>query len=286
MQTVAVVGVGLIGGSFALALRRAGFEGRILGVSSERTLREALALGVIDESATLADAAASADLLYLSQPISRILDTIRALGPLVRPGCLVTDAGSTKERIVAEFSRSLPPAQFLGGHPMAGREARGVAAADAALFEGRTYVLTPIDNTQLETPAAVEFRAWLHRIGAVTLVMDPAMHDRTVAHTSHLPQLASTALAAMLAERLDENARRAAGPGLVDMTRLAMSSYDLWRDILETNAGPVGDALDTYIETLGRLRRELRTPATAERFTAARSFAEALRRKKTPDSSE
>lgn len=286
MQTVAVVGVGLIGGSFALALRRAGFEGRILGVSSERTLCEALALGVIEESETLAGAAARADLVYLSQPISRILETIRALGPLVRPGCLVTDAGSTKERIVAEFSRSLPAAQFLGGHPMAGKEMRGVAAADAALFEGRTYVLTPLDQAQLESPAAVEFRSWLDRIGAMTMVMAPAMHDRAVAHTSHLPQLASTALAAMLGERLDENSRRAAGPGLADMTRLAMSSYDLWRDILDTNDGPVGEALDAYIGALSRMRRELTTPATKERFANARSFAEALRRKKAPDSSE
>jgi prephenate dehydrogenase len=281
MRTVAIAGVGLIGGSFALALRRAGFDGRVLGVSSERTIREALSLSVIDEGVPLAEAAARADLIYLAQPIARILETIPALGPLLRPGCLVTDAGSTKRRIVEEFSRSLPRGQFLGGHPMAGKETRGVAAAEEALFEGRTYVLTPVDEAQLETPAAREFRSWLDRIGAVTLVMDAGVHDRTVALTSHLPQLASTALAAMLAQRLEENLRRAAGPGLVDMTRLAMSPYDVWRDILETNSGPVGEALEAYVEALETLRSDLK-----DRFASAGDFAAALRRTKAPDSSE
>ncbi len=278
MRTVAVVGVGLIGGSFALALRRAGFDDRILGVSSGRTLREAAALGVIDEGVPLAEAAARADLIYLSQPIAKILETIRALGPLVRPGCLVTDAGSTKERIVAEFSRCLPAHAFLAGHPMAGKETRGVAEAEAALFEGRTYVLAPVDGAQLETPQAREFRSWLERIGAVTLILDPAAHDRAVALTSHLPQLASTALAALLAGRLDEGARQAAGPGLADMTRLAMGSYDIWRDILDTNQACIADALEAYIEMLQRVRGEMASSAMAERFETASRFAAALRK--------
>jgi prephenate dehydrogenase len=278
MRTIAVVGVGLIGGSFALALRRAGFEGTILGVSSPRAVGEALSLGVIDQAVTLAEAAARADLIYLSQPIARILETIRALAPLLRPGCLVTDAGSTKQRIVEEFSRSLPAGQFLGGHPMAGKETRGVGEAEASLFEGRTYVLTPVKEADLETPAARELRGWLDRIGAVTIVMDAAAHDRTVALTSHLPQLVSTALAAMLAGRLDERSRLAAGPGLADMTRLALSPYDVWRDILDTNRASVGEALDAYIETLRALRSGLTSAEMAERFDAANRFAASLRR--------
>ncbi len=278
MRTVAIVGVGLIGGSFALALRRAGFDGRILGVSSPRTLSEATALGVVDEGVKLAEAAARADLIYLSQPIAQILETIRTLGPLVRPGCLVTDAGSTKERIVAEFSRHLPAETFLAGHPMAGKETRGVAAADAALFDDRTYVLAPLNAAQLETPPAREFRGWLDRIGAVTLVIDAVAHDRAVALTSHLPQLASTALAALLAARLEEGARRAAGPGLTDMTRLAMSSYDLWRDILDTNHAHIATALEAYIETLQYLRAELSSAGMADRFEAANRFAASLRK--------
>ena len=279
MRTVAIAGVGLIGGSFALALRRGGFDGRILGVSSERTIREALSLGVIDEGVTLADAAARADLIYLSQPIAQILETISALGPLVRPGCLVSDAGSTKQRIVEEFTRCLPAGRFLGGHPMAGKETRGVASADAALFDGRTYVLTPLDEAQLDLAEVREFRGWLDRIGAVTLVMDAAAHDRTVAHTSHLPQLVSTALAATLAGRLEAGSQRAAGPGLTDMTRLAMSPYDVWRDILDTNHAAVGEALDAYIAALRELRAGLTSDEMAERFDAANRFAASLRTK-------
>jgi prephenate dehydrogenase len=279
MRTLAVVGVGLIGGSFALALRRAGFAGTILGVSSPRTVGEALSRGVIDEAVSLAEAASRADLIYLSQPIGRILETIRALASLVRPGCLVTDAGSTKQRIVEEFSRHLPRGQFLGGHPMAGKETRGASEAEAGLFEGRPYVLTPLEVAELEAPAARELRGWLDRIGAVTLILDAAAHDRTVAFTSHLPQLVSTALAATLAARLEEGAQRAAGPGLADMTRLALSPYEVWRDILDTNQAPVADALDACIKMLRELRAGLTSAELADRFEAANRFAASLRAK-------
>ncbi|MBI4876312.1 MAG: prephenate dehydrogenase/arogenate dehydrogenase family protein [Acidobacteria bacterium] len=274
MRTVAIAGVGLIGGSFGLALRRAGFDGPILGVSSPGAIREALALGAIDKGVPLEEAAARADLIYLSQTIERILETIRSLGPLVRPGCLVTDAGSTKLRIVEEARRSLPPGAFLGGHPMAGKETRGAATAEASLFEGRTYVLTPAG----ETPATLEFRTWLDRIGAIPVVMEAAAHDRVVALTSHLPQLASTALGALLAGRLDEADRRIAGPGLKDMTRLALSSYDIWRDILATNPAPIAAALDAYIEELRRLRAGLEAPSMRESFDQAAALALSLRR--------
>jgi Prephenate dehydrogenase len=126
MQTVAIAGVGLIGGSFALALKQAGFHGRILGVSSPRTLDEAMRLGVIDEPATLEEAAARADLIYLAQPIRGILGTLTELGGRIRPGCLVTDAGSTKLQIVKHAVAHLPVSQFVGGHPMAGKESRGL----------------------------------------------------------------------------------------------------------------------------------------------------------------
>src|SRR5260221_13984256 len=128
MRIVAIAGVGLIGGSFALALRKAGFGGRILGVSSERTIVEALRLGVIDEGVTLERAESEADLIYLAQPILQILDVLTRLKP--KPGALVTDAGSTKARITAVAESHLKDCQFVGGHPMAGKETRGVAAAD------------------------------------------------------------------------------------------------------------------------------------------------------------
>src|SRR5437588_5108454 len=129
MQTVAIVGVGLIGGSFGLALKKAGFSGTIVGVSSEATLRVALDRGAIDEAAPLADAARGADLIYLAQPIGRILDTLHHLDTAVNSGTLITDAGSTKAAIVTAARKQIRRATFLGGHPMAGKEKRGVAAA-------------------------------------------------------------------------------------------------------------------------------------------------------------
>ena len=277
MRNVAIVGTGLIGASFALALRQAGFEGRITGVSSPRAIAGAIAVGAIDRGASLAEAAAHADLVFLSHTIGRILDTIRHLDPLVRPGALVTDAGSTKCEIVDTARQHITRCQFLGGHPMAGKEKRGASAAAGDLFRGRTWALTPDDPAELETDAAADFRAWLDRIGARTLVLDADEHDRVVAWTSHLPQLASTALAATVADHLPAARLRLAGRGLEDMTRLALGSYDLWRDIVATNTGHIERALAAYIQKLEHLRENLRTRQLQEEFDRAERLAGRLR---------
>ena len=278
MNTVAIIGTGLIGASYGLALRKAGFQGAIVGVSSEGAIADALAAGAIDRGMPLAEAVPQADLVFLSQAIGRILDSLRHLDPLVRPGALVTDAGSTKCEIVDAARQHISRCQFLGGHPMAGKEKRGAAAAGGDLFEGRPWVLTPDEPSELETPAAREFRSWLNRIGARTLVMDSDEHDRVVALTSHLPQLASTALAAALEERLGAAGPPvAAGPGLADATRLALSSYDLWRDILATNTGHIDRALAVYIQELEHIRENLRTRQLQEEFQRAATFAGRLR---------
>jgi prephenate dehydrogenase len=278
MKTVAIVGVGLIGGSFALALRKAGFDGTILGASSDATLRAALARGVIDRGAPLEEAAHAADLIYLAQPIGRIIDTLHHLDSALRPGSLVTDAGSTKGAICALAAKAIRACQFLGGHPLAGKEKRGVAGAEADLFAGRTYVLTPESGSELETPAAREFLEWLRRMGARPLIIKPEDHDRVVAYTSHLAQLASTALAGTVAECLHtDNELDISGPGLADATRLALSSYDLWRDILATNAGAIDRALATYIQKLEQFRDNLRTRELQEEFEQAAWLAARLR---------
>jgi len=268
MKSVAIVGVGLIGGSFGLALRKAGFNGSILGVSSARSIDQAVERGAIDRGATLEEAAGISDLVFLSQPIAGILETLRKLDPLVRPDTLVTDAGSTKQAIVNEARRSLRRCAFLGGHPMAGRELRGVAAADADLFQGRPWVFT---SEPLTSDVDRPFRKWVAAFGAREIVLDPAAHDRLVAWSSHLPQLASTALASLIGDRAPE-AANAAGPGLLDTTRLAMSSFDLWHDILETNSVEVSAALDAYIEKLTALRRDFEGE-----FRKAGEFARSLR---------
>jgi prephenate dehydrogenase len=265
----------LIGASFGLALRRAGFDGEIVGVSSPRALDSALQAGAIDRAAPLGDAVGQADLVFLSSTIGRILDTVRHLDPLVRPGALVTDAGSTKCEIVDLARQTIRRCQFLGGHPMAGKETRGAAAADAALFRGRTWVLTPDEPAELETPAASQFREWLERIGARLVVLDCDEHDRVVALTSHLPQLASTALAEVVG---DVRHLEVSGSGLADMTRLAASSYDLWRDILATNTGHVERALAVYIQKLEHMRENLRTRQLQEEFERGAALAGRLRR--------
>ncbi|HLJ14626.1 MAG TPA: prephenate dehydrogenase/arogenate dehydrogenase family protein [Bryobacteraceae bacterium] len=275
MRCLAIVGVGLIGGSFALALRKAGYRGQVLGVSSAPTLEQALQMGVIDEGVELERAAKQADVVFLSQPILRIFDTLDVLDGSLNPTALVTDAGSTKSEIVARARKKLTQAQFLGGHPMAGKETRGVASADPDLFCGRTWVLTPLAATDLETAAAREFAGWIEKIGANPVVLSPADHDRIVAFTSHLPQLLSTALAATLAGV--PGAPQAAGPAALDLTRLALSPYDVWSDIFTTNSGPVGEALSAYIDALDGLRRELASPTLRHWFEQAAAAARELR---------
>jgi prephenate dehydrogenase len=279
MNTVAIVGTGLIGASFGLALRKAGFGGAIIGASSERAIADAIAAGAIDRGAPFAEAAAQADLIFVSQTIGRILDTLRHLDQFVKPSALVTDAGSTKCEIVDAAMQNLRRCQFLGGHPMAGKEKRGASAASADLFQGQTWVLTPVEAAELETPAAIEFRDWLQRIGARVTTLDCDEHDRIVSLTSHLPQLASTALAATLAERLRDGQTSVAGSGLKDMTRLALSSYDIWRDILATNSEHIDSALARYIQELEHIRENLRTRQLQEEFARGARFAESVRRR-------
>jgi prephenate dehydrogenase len=280
MQTVAIFGVGLIGGSFALAIRKAGFAGRIIGVSSDETIRAALAARVIDEALPAQPAAEQADLVYLAQPIHRIIDSLAELNAWVRPQALITDAGSTKQIIVDRARQVISRAQFLGGHPMAGRERRGVEAAEADLFQGRPYVLTPRSASELETEAAREFLTWIPRIGSLPVVLDPEEHDRTVAFTSHLPQLAATALAATLDGR-PEPLTGVYGPALVDSTRLALSSFEIWGDIFDTNRRQILTAVDSYIAKLEAFREALERPsdegAMRRYFDAAAHLAAQVR---------
>jgi len=275
METVAIVGVGLIGASFGLALRQSGFNGELIGVSSHSALAAGLARGAISTSATLAEAAQRADLIYLSQPVDRILETIAQLAATLRPGTLVTDAGSTKEKICECALTHLPAGSFLGGHPIAGKEQRGPDAADADLFRNRPYILTPGS-----APAHHEapFRAALNSFGATVLEMSPVEHDSTVAFTSHLPQLISTALAATLYREDNAKLAQIFGPGLLGMTRLALSSPELWRSILSTNQAQVSEALNAYIRVLRELQGTLGECEISRTFEQATEFAHAIRK--------
>lgn len=279
IRTVAIAGVGLIGGSFALALRRAGFSGRIIGVSSPVSIEKALELGVVDQGLPLQEALAEADLVYMAQPVLGILEILPRLAGKLREGRLVTDAGSTKAAICQRARQSLPRGSFLGGHPMAGKEKSGVEAAEADLFEGRVYVLTPDREEDLRRPIAQEFVTWIERIGSRVLILDAERHDCIVALTSHLAQVASTALAATLEEQLgsDPEARDLIGPGLLDMTRLALSPYGIWEGILKTNTAPLATAIEQMISQLTRMEHDLRGAAPREIFARANRFARQAR---------
>jgi len=276
MKSVAIIGTGLIGASFGLALREAGFTGAILGVSSERAIGDALERGAIDRGTTLDEALETAQVLYLAQPISRILQLMPELSR-ARAGTLVTDAGSTKAAITEKARTCIRDAQFLGGHPMAGKESRGAGSAEGGLFRGRTYFLTPREVAELETPAAEEFVGWLRRIGSQVVTISPAAHDHLVAHTSHLPQLLSTALAVAVSESLGPAAKAGAGPGLLDMTRLAMSSFEIWDDILRTNRKEIDGALAAMQRTLDQVRARLGEDSLRDPFEIADIFAKSLR---------
>ena len=278
METVAIVGVGLIGASFGLALRKSGFSGEIIGVSSEPAIAGGLARGAISSAASLEMAVSRADLIYLAQPVDRILQTIPKLAEALRADSLVTDAGSTKQQIVACALAHLAADSFLGGHPIAGKEQRGPEAADADLFRNRPYVLTPTSSS-IHHPRVEDFRKILQAIGAKVVEISALDHDFTVAFTSHLPQLLSTALAATLSKEEDDRLAQIFGTGLLDMTRLALSSADLWSSILGTNKTQVAGAVEALIKVLTDLKENLGECEMAYTFDRAARFALELRQK-------
>jgi prephenate dehydrogenase len=275
INTVAIVGLGLIGGSFGLALRKAGFAGEILGMCDPPYAERALEMGAISQrSNSLGEVAEKADLIYLAHKVDSIITLLDAIGPIARRGCLITDSGSTKAVITAKAAESVKFAEFVGGHPMAGKEKRGIENADPDLFCGRPYILTDSRST---LPVLNEFKLWLTRMGAQLVIMPPTEHDCAVAFTSHLPQLLSTTLACTLKIHHQEAFTEVFGPGLLDMTRLALSASDLWMSILETNKEEVLKAVDAFREVLEQLRSELLSDRLNEAFTSASMYAKQFR---------
>lgn len=276
MQTVVIAGTGLIGASFGLALKSAGFWGRILGVSSKRSTDAALERGAIDEAAPLESALRVADLIYLAQPISLICEMLPRLAGRLKPGALVTDAGSTKRKIVS--AAAALGEDFIGGHPMAGKTLRGAEAAEAGLFEGRPYILTPISERQAEDERVKELTGWIRKIGARVSLITPEEHDRLVAASSHAPQIVATALASALESGPEPEAVAAvSGPGLIDTTRLAASSYEIWKDILSTNSDEIVAILSRIEDQISSLRKDLLGITAEEHFKSGARFADRLK---------
>ena len=237
IPVLAVVGVGLIGGSAALALRQAGRVGRVLGVGrNAQSLARAQALGLIDAPATPEEAAAQADVVLLATPVGGLGAVLAQLRPHLRPSTLLTDAGSTKADVIAAARAALGDCigQFVPGHPIAGAERSGPEAADAALYRNRTVILTPLPEN---APAGVAcVRDLWQACGAHVIDMDAGAHDRVLASVSHMPHLLAAAYMAQVAAADDAAARLAlAGTGFRDFTRIAAGSPEMWRDIFLSN---------------------------------------------------
>ena len=256
---VTIVGCGLIGASFALALKRSGITARIAGWDcSETVLKTALERGVIDEvDRSFSDwTMSAADLIYLAMPVGGIVGFLRKHGSQVKDGALITDTGSTKAEVCRAAREYLPQGRnFVGGHPITGSQHAGLAHARDDLFANATYVLVKDSD---EVDGLLELTQALEATEARVVFMTADEHDSTLALISHLPQLISTALAATVKSQSHANALLTiAGPGYRDMTRLAASPWSMWRDILATNPAPITLALSAMVQKLIMLESEL-----------------------------
>jgi prephenate dehydrogenase len=280
MERVLIVGTGLIGSSVGLALRAAGYTGRIDGWDqSSLELRAAQEMGAIDDIAgnqwAALELARQADVVVLAVPVLAIKDWMQHLAGVMGAGQLATDVGSTKLEIL-ELATKLyggeGQAVFLPGHPMAGKESGGALLAEGTLFNNAMWLFTPTnaEPSAMET----EWRSWIGFFGARTLDMDAARHDEMCAWVSHLPQMLSTALAALLEERFGDAPEIAAigGRALRETTRLGASPYSMWRDVALTNTDPIADTLLALEQRLSHVRENLRTPGLRDEFTLANKF--------------
>lgn len=254
---VVVIGVGLIGGSFALALKHAGAVGRVVGVGrSASVLARAAELGIIDQAATsLAEAIDGAELVLIATPVAQTGRILAALAPLLGPYTVVTDAGSTKSDVVAAARTALGIriAQFVPGHPIAGREANGPDAALSDLYVGKKAILTPLPENSAATVDQVA-AAW-HACGAVVHRLTPEQHDRIFAAVSHLPHLLAYALVDQIAQApQSDQLFHYAASGFRDFTRIAGSSPEMWRDIALANRDALLAELATYGTQIAKLQ--------------------------------
>src|ERR1700674_5772167 len=285
-RRVAIVGTGLIGGSFALALRKYFPDSVVVGWDKAQVLRHALERGAIHEGIPdLTLAIAGTDLIYVALPVGQTIELLPEIARLASPNALVTDASSTKRSVCAVAADSFRRggAQFLGGHPMAGKEISGIAAAESELFHGSKYALIRAPGEKeagkLVHPRVAEFARLVERLGAEPIWMDAATHDRAAAVVSHLPQLLAVALAGVAHEATDQTGMplTLAGRGLRDALRLAGSPYSVWRDIVLTNSDNLEAALDRITQVVEHLRESLRRRELEQDFAVANEVYKILR---------
>jgi prephenate dehydrogenase len=290
LKRVTVIGLGLMGGSLALALKRGGVAEHIVGCGREALLHRAREMGAIDSGYVDAgESVAESDFVFLCTPVETSIKLLAQIAPRLKPGALVSDVGSTKKAFAAsarEIFGASTGERVLPGHPLAGREVSGLEHASAELFSGCLWVLTPIAGEAEESPlpsqlpSHLSLLAALEAIGARVIFSTPEEHDHTLAYTSHLPQMLSSALALTLERTfgLPSNpAVQVHAGGLRTMLRLAESDPAMWEQIAASNQTNLAEALESMEAELRNLRESLGSPEFRTKFETAREFAKFLK---------
>ncbi len=273
IKQVTIIGVGHIGGSVALAMKKHARVARVVGCDRDGVVETARRLGAIDDG--ISDPAAASkgsDLVVLATPVGAIIDLIERVGPVLPPEALLTDVGSTKAEVSARAKAVFGEAaaqRFLPGHPMAGREHAGVEHADADLFSNAVWLVTPLGPEQ--HPLTPDYLALLKAMGARVVSIEAERHDHLCAWISHLPQMVTTAVAGCLVDEFGEDPELFAigGRALREITRTAASPYSMWRDIALTNTQNIQEALQRLEQRLAHIRENLRTRGLEEEFDRA-----------------
>ncbi len=278
---IAIVGLGLIGGSLALAARQIWPRGMVIGVDEKRVLEQAMLRHAIDVAADDPVVIAEADLVILAAPVRDNIALLRDLEQHLTGPAVVTDVGSTKRAIV-DAARRLPERLvFVGGHPLGGAPRGGITHARPDLFKGRPWLFTPTQDRQPQELSRL--KEFVTALGAVPHVLSPAAHDRLIAFLSHLPQLTASALMHVVGSEVGEDGLALTGRGLSDTTRLASSPAAIWRDICATNADEVAAALDALIGELQALRGDLESgDGLARIFESAAAWRGVLAKHRPP----
>ena len=279
---ITIIGVGLIGGSLALALKKKKPNSKIIGIDKQEIIEKAIARGAINEgTVNLEEGIKEADIIIIATPVKTILDILTQINPFLKKGCIVTDTGSTKRQIVEKANEVLSKdIFFIGGHPMAGSEKYGIESASPHLFQDKTYILTPTKKSNLI--AIEKIFSLIKMIGANKLILDPLEHDRIVGAVSHLPQIMAVSLMSMVNELAQKennnNYFKAIGEGFKDVTRIVSSPYKIWEDICDTNQENILEMIQEFRNYLGVMEGKLKNDPSSlkEEFQKANKLREVL----------